>query len=377
MGPTMGLIVNPIAGMGGPVALRGTDGDRARRARELGAAPVAGLRADRALRQLARSLPRLKVLAAAGSMGADLSRAYGWTTVDVAVTTEADTSAEDTRSAAGRMAEQHVDLLLFAGGDGTARDVLEGTGTAVPVLGVPTGVKMHSGVFATSPEAAGDVAARFLQGGREGSVREVEVLDADRDGGWEAGAGAGMTPRLFGVARVPHAPGRLQGPKAVRPTHDEAALDALCHEVAGEMEPGRLYIVGPGTTTARILAALDLTGTLTGVDAVRDGALVGSDLSERNLLDLVTDGPPATIILGVIGGQGFLLGRGNQQISPAVLDRVGAENVVVVASAEKVLALDPPVLRVDLGDERPDAGLAGYRRVRTGPGRVTVLRVVV
>lgn len=370
VGPVLGLVVNPIAGMGGAVALRGTDGDRARRARELGAAPIAGVRADRALRLLARSLPRLEVLAAAGSMGANLSRARGWTTAEVAVTTGADTSARDTRSAARQMAEQVVDLLLFAGGDGTARDVLEGAGTTVPVLGVPTGVKMHSGVFATSPEAAGEVAARFLQDEGGGAVRAGEVLDADVDG--DTGAG----PQLFGEARVPHAPGRMQGPKAARPDQDEAALKALCEEIAREMEPGRLYLLGPGTTTGRILAALGLAGTLTGVDAVRDGALVGVDLSERDLLALLAHSGPSTIVLGVIGGQGFLLGRGNQQISPGVLDRVGRENVVVVASAEKVLALDPPVLHVDLGDERADAGLAGYRRVRTGPGRATVLRVV-
>jgi predicted polyphosphate/ATP-dependent NAD kinase len=142
------------------------------------------------------------------------------------------------------------------------------------------------------------------------------------------------------------------------------------------MVPERLYVIGPGTTTARVLSALDLEGTLTGVDVVRNCELVVADASESDLLLLLADRPPTTIILGVIGGQGFLLGRGNQQISPRVLASVDEEDVVIVASAEKILTLDPPVLRIDFGDTRALSTLMGYRRVRTGPTAATILKVV-
>lgn len=392
MPPVLGLIVNPIAGMGGSVALLGTDGDRARRAVELGAVPVAAVRAGRALRRLAQVLPRLRVLAAAGDMGADLCRSQGrttpgWSTVDVPVATTS-TSAADTRDAARSMAEQGVNLLLFAGGDGTARDVLAGTGREVPILGVPTGVKMHSGAFATTPEAAADVAARYLSstgdlsGASDVRLRQVEVLDtevldaetSDRESGHPFGT------ELFGVARVPQLAGRVQQAKSGRPRQDEAALDALCQQIAAELAPGlpdgRIHLIGPGTTTARILTALGLAGSLRGVDAVRDGQLVGVDLSERAMLALLANGVAGTLVLGVIGGQGFLLGRGNQQISSAVVQSVGQHNVMVVASAGKLLELDPPVLHVDLGQDGPDSALAGHRQVRTGPGRAMVMKVV-
>ena len=141
------------------------------------------------------------------------------------------------------------------------------------------------------------------------------------------------------------------------------------------MESGRLYLVGPGTTTGRVLAALGIDATPLGVDAVLDGALLAADLDEAAILRLLDAHPVATLVLGVIGGQGFLLGRGNQQISARVLERVGVDNLVIVAGADKVAALDPPVLHVDLGDRASDNLLEGYRQVRVGPGRTMVLRV--
>lgn len=366
----LGVIVNPVAGMGGAVALRGTDGEAAARARALGAVPVAEVRAARALQRIARSLPSLPVVAAGGEMGGDAARACGWRVEDVWLPRRGATSAADTCAAAQAMAQRGVTLLLFAGGDGTARDVLASVGTDVPVLGVPTGVKMHSGVFGTTPEAAGDVAARYLADPSL-PLRDAEVVDVDE----AARRRDRLETRLYGVARVPHAPDRLQRAKASPERPDEAILDALCRTVAAEMQRGRTYILGPGTTTRRVLLALGLDGSLTGVNAVLDGELAGSDLTENALLSILSDGRPATLVLGVIGGQGFLLGRGNQQISPAVLRRIG-DDVVVLASAEKLATLDPPVLRVDLGNDRPTPALTGYRRVRTGPATSTVLKVL-
>jgi predicted polyphosphate/ATP-dependent NAD kinase len=166
----------------------------------------------------------------------------------------------------------------------------------------------------------------------------------------------------------------VQAAKAGGPPSDEDALEAVCRTLADGMDPRRVYVLGPGTTTRRIARRLGAPKTLLGVDAVRGGRAVGSDLGERELLELLR-GEDATLVLGVVGGQGSLLGRGNQQLSPAVLRRIGVENVEIVAGLRKLLALDPPLLRVDTGDPELDAELSGYRRVHVAPGRTLVYKV--
>lgn len=364
---TVGLIVNPIAGMGGRVGLKGTDGEEVlRQALALGAVPDAGERARRALAQLRQPGA---ILTFAGEMGEDAVRAAGLAP-EVVGTAPGATTAADTRRAAERMVAHGVGLILFAGGDGTARDVSAVVGDRVPILGIPTGVKMQSGVFATGPESAGRLAALFLSG-EPGRVRlcPAEVMDVDE----EALRAGRLSSRLFGYALVPHERRLLQNAKAGAPRGDEGALAAACSRIAAELEPGVLYLFGPGTTTRMVLAALGVEGTLLGVDAVRDGRLVGADLGEREILVLLDD--PARIVVGVTGGQGFLFGRGNQQLGPEVLRRVGRENVLVVASTAKLLALAPRRLLVETGDPAVDAMLAGWLRVRTGPDQSVLMRV--
>ena len=367
----LGLIVNPIAGMGGRVGLKGTDGQEAlRAARERGATPSAHLRAGRALARLATGRTDVTVLAAGGEMGAELGREYGWDAQ--AVTRPSIPSGpEDTSAAAAEMLRLGVDLLMFAGGDGTARDIHDAVGAGIPVLGIPSGVKMHSGVFATSPEAAAEVALRYLRRPAASAwLRDAEVADVDE----AALADDRISTRLYGRMRTPDERSRMLGSKTVTGGANRAELAALCRQVAAELEPGRLYILGPGTTTALVLDALDLHGTLLGVDAVRHGELVGRDLGEAALLALLEDGP-ATVIAGVVGGQGCLFGRGNQQISAEVLRRVGLPNLVVIASVHKLHSLSPAVLRVDTGDESVDRELAGYVRVRVAPRKDVVMKV--
>ncbi|MGI9111899.1 MAG: ATP-NAD kinase family protein [Gaiellaceae bacterium] len=370
----VGLIVNPIAGMGGRVGLKGTDGV-VERARELGATPIAAERTGRALARLERDLVsrkhevRLELVAAAGEMGGDLALAHGFA-VAVLSGRSGSTSADDTRAAARDLARREVDLILFAGGDGTARDLHEIVGDRVPILGIPTGVKMHSALFATSPEHAGEVAAAFVLHGANARLREAEVVDVDENALREGR----IETRLYGAARVPEDRLRMQSAKTRSGTTDEAALEAVCRSLAGELDPRRVYVLGPGTTTRRIMEHLGLTKTLLGVDAVRGGKLAGADLGERELLELI-DGQAATLVVGVVGGQGALLGRGNQQVSPAVLRRIGLENVEVVAGLGKLLGLDPPWLRVDTGDPELDSELTGYRRVHVAPRRTLVCKV--
>lgn len=362
----LGVVVNPIAGMGGRVGLHGTDGAALTAALSRGAEPVAPLRARRALALLHKHLPAdVVVLTAAGAMGGELLDELGWPHLTVHEPA-APTGPDDTRRTVSAMRSDGVDLVLFVGGDGTARDVAAALGAGVAVLGVPAGVKMHSGVFATSPEAAADTAARFLADPARVGTVAAEVVDLVESGG----------PALLATARVPAAAGNLQRAKAVAATRDDGDLAALGREIADEMEPQRVYLLGPGTTVAHVSTALGVPASLLGVDAVVDGCLVGADLDEAQLLELLAAHPGAVLVLGVVGGQGFLLGRGNQQLSPAVVEAIGADNIVIVAAAGKVAALDPPVLRVDLGDDAPAAPLSGYRRVRTGPGHSTVLKIV-
>ena len=284
-------------------------------------------------------------------MGADAARSARLAVAETAAVAEPTTPA-DTRGAAAEMAERGVELVLFAGGDGTARDIVDVLGAELPLLGVPAGVKMHSGVFAATPDAAGRAAAAFLRGGV--GLREVDVADVDEDAVREDR----IATRLYGSARVPDEPHLILAAKSGSAASGDAAVAALCRELAAGMAPGRLYLVGPGTTAAGVLAALGLHGTLLGVDAVRDGRLAGADLDEAGLLAALDGaGEDAELIVGLVGGQGALFGRGNRQLTAAVLRRIGRERITIVCAVEKLLALGEPALRVDTGDDALDAQL--------------------
>ena len=364
----LGLIVNPVAGLGGAVALKGTDGAALAEARARGAVSAVPGRVARMLARFAREGGAADWIAAAGAMGADALMAAGISPQAVIGTTKAETSAADTASAAAAMAHAGCALILFAGGDGTARDVADALGTAAPLLGVPAGVKMHSAVFAATPEAAGELAALVARGGVP--FREAEIMDID-----EAALRQGrLSPRLHGVARTPASRGLVQGPKSGATPSDAAELDALCRAFVAEMEPGRLYILGPGTTLARVKAALGIATSPLAVDLVRDRTLVAADADEARILAALEEGP-ATIAVGVVGGQGFLFGRGNQPIGPRAIARVGRANIAVLADAGKILGLDPPHMRVDTGDPECDRMLSGFLAVRTGPQRTLIVKV--
>jgi predicted polyphosphate/ATP-dependent NAD kinase len=362
----LGLIVNPIAGMGGRVALKGTDASVLAEAVRRGATPVAAGRAATALAALPPGTP---VLTAAGAMGADAARAAGLRPI---VVTEigTTTSAADTMEAATAMARQGAALILFAGGDGTACAVATAVGGTVPVLGIPTGVKMHSGVFAVTPAAAGRLAAAFLAA--EPAARrthDAEVMDSD-----EAALRRGVvSARLHGIMRIPHAPHLVPRGKSGGAAPDAAAT-AACARVAATLAADTVHIFGPGLTTQRVLARLGIVGALLGVDAVCNGTLLGADLTEAAILRLIAD-RPARLVTGVVGGQGFLFGRGNQQISPAVLRRVGRDGITVLADMAKIAALPSAALHVDTGDAAIDAMLGGFWRVRVGPDQWAVCRV--
>jgi predicted polyphosphate/ATP-dependent NAD kinase len=366
----IGLIVNPVAGMGGSVGLKGTDGrEILDRAQALGARPVAPERALRALRRLAAAAPGAALLGCTGAMGADVARDAGLPVTLVYQSPDA-TTAADTRAAAQTLRAEGAALVLFAGGDGTARDILDAVGNAVPMLGIPSGVKMHSAVFAISPEAAGQLAA-LVATDRGGKIitREAEIMDIDE----EAMRTGRLSARLHGYGRVPFERQLVQSAKAGGIAED-VALDGVCREIAAGMQPGVVYILGPGTTTQRILGHLGLAGTLLGVDAVLDGRMLDLDLRAEQV-ETLARGRPTQIIVSVIGGQGYIFGRGNQQIGAGVIRAVGRENIIVVATQHKLASLEGGRLLVDTGDRALDEELQGYIRVRTGPGHSAVMRL--
>lgn len=368
---TIGVIVNPVAGMGGKVGLKGTDGAEAlARARALGAVPGSSDRAARALAKLAPVAGRVRLVTCRGGMGADACAQARLDAEILPIPVREETSGADSLAAAVAMAARGVDLVLFAGGDGTARAVVDGLGETVAMLGVPTGVKMHSAVFATSPEAAGNLARLLVEDDPRVRFAEGEVMDLDeaalRDGR--------LSAHLHAVARVPFERSLMQAGKASAKASDAQALDAWARAFVAAMEPGRLYVLGCGTTMRRIKRAIGFEGTLLGVDVAIDRRPLALDVSEERLLRLVA-GARATIVVSVTGGQGFVFGRGNQQISAAVIRAVGRENIVVATGAAKLIALDPPCLRVDTGDAALDRELAGFLPVQTAPGQSVMMRV--
>ena len=367
---TLGLIVNPVAGLGGRVGLKGSDGaEIQRKALELGAIPEAHNRALQALEVLKSIRDRLEVITYPGEMGADAAREGGFEPRVMGTIKPGETTAEDTRKAALEMQRLNVNLLLFAGGDGTARDICSAVGQRIPILGIPAGVKIHSAVFGTTPRATGDLAASYLLG-RVSSLRESEVMDIDE----EAFRQGILSARLYGYLKIPFRRSLVQSLKSASERSEEASQRAVACNVVDGMEDDFLYIIGPGTTTRAITEELGLDKTLLGVDVVLGGGLVAADANESELLKLI-EGQKAKIVVTPIGGQGYIFGRGNQQISPSVIEKVGKENIIVVSTPGKINSLGGQPLLVDTGDRAVDKILGGHIRVLTGYDEQIVYRV--
>jgi predicted polyphosphate/ATP-dependent NAD kinase len=360
MAKRLGLIVNPIAGIGGRVGLKGSDGvEIQRQALELGAVPRALDRATEALDRV-RSVADLEVITYPAEMGAAAADACDFEPTVIGSIVPGHTTPQDTIKAARDMLDLAIDLLLFAGGDGTARDIHTAVNGNLPVLGVPAGVKIHSAVFATSAISAGSLAALYLQG-RVRDLREAEVMDIDEDA-FRQGI---VSAELYGYLLIPYRGSLVQGAKAGSSASESASVSAIAHDVIDRMEPGVLYVVGPGTTTRMIASELGLDKTLLGVDVILDRKLVAVDANESGLIELV-EGKPARIIVTPIGGQGFIFGRGNQQISHRVIQNVGIDNIIVVSTTSKLYALGGRPLLADTGDHAVDELLSGYISVITG-----------
>ena len=357
----IGLVLNPFAGMGGPVALKGTDGaDILARARELGAVSQVASRVAACFGAIEADADLYEVVTVAGAMGEAVCQACGIGCEVVYTPAQATTTGDDTRRAVVACQAQQVDLLLFCGGDGTARDVADVVVGNQAVLGIPCGVKMHSGVFANNPAAAARVLTDMIHG-RLVSVMRGEVRDID-----EASFREGVVrTQYYGEMWVPAELRYLQQVKSGGHEVEALVLQDIAADIIEGMTAGETYFIGSGSTTAAINELLDLPSTLLGVDVVRDQQLMQADATAAELMGFAEAGP-CHIVVTAIGGQGHLFGRGNQQLSAEVIRAVGIDQIIVIATKSKLEALQGKPLLVDTGDSALDATLAGSIRVTTG-----------
>lgn len=358
----LGLIINPIAGMGGKVALKGTDGAAVLdAARKRGARPEAGMKAERALRALSGAFGEFQILTCQGSMGSELCEKLKLPYQTVYHCGQ-NTTSEDTVKAAKAIAGAGASLLLFAGGDGTARNIYEAVGAEFPVLGIPAGVKIQSAVFALTPEAAG-LAAAALAKGRSLKFGSREVVDLDEDA-YRTGH---VSATLFGTMLVPDQPAYMQNMKQGGFSSDEDQMRGIADYLVERMEENVYYAVGSGSTAKCVPAALGLPFELLGIDIIQNKSLAATDVTEEELWQYAASGE-MKIIVSPIGGQGFVFGRGNHQFSARVLSAVGRENITIIAPVSKLLSITGGQLKVDCGDPAVNESLFGYYNVVSGYG---------
>jgi len=356
----LGLIINPLAGLGGTVALKGSDGAAtAAKGLALGAQPKANSRTKAALEVLLPYKNQLTIYTVNGDMGEHCAKALGFK-VQVIYNSNAITTANDTEQAVKALKELGVDLVLFAGGDGTARNICHAVEDTIPVLGIPAGCKIHSGVYAITPKAAGRVVEMLVKGDLV-TLGDADVMDIDE----EAFRQGTVKAKRYGEMQVPSEVRYMQAVKNGGKETDELVLVDIAAYVVSEMDEDTFYIMGSGSTVAAVMEEMGLENTLLGVDLVKDQTLIAQDLTAVQLLEH-TQGQKTKLVITLIGGQGHIFGRGNQQLSPALIRAIGTNNIIVVATKTKLQALNCRPLICDTGVSSLDAELTGYIKVTCG-----------
>ena len=360
------VVVNPDAGLGGKLGFKGSDG-RAAEARAAGAEDRAGPRMKLCLEHLVKiSQTTIELLAWDGRMGGDwIPSSYTSTGITPEITS-AEVTAEFVKS-------HEPDLFLYAGGDGTTRDIVEALGDRdTPLVGVPGGVKMHSGCFATTPKAAAEVVWSFVTG--DLMLARTEVMDLDEEvylkGEWKV--------RMYGEAFTPASPRWMQGAKEqVQRESEEETLEAMSSHIGNLVEenPELMIIWGSGGTLRQMCKLLGYESTLLGIDIQHNGVM-HKDLNEQGLLEIISQHQgKKLLLLSPMGGQGFLIGRGNLQLSPNVLREIGIENILGIATPAKLLGLSE--VRIDTGEEELDREIRDrkYLKLLQGYRTTRVIRV--
>ncbi len=353
--------------MGGIVGLKGTDGTIYREAIKMGATPVAPIRASELLSNI-KNKEKIILLVAPGKMGADIVRDID---IQFRIIGEIgkETTKEDTKRIAKQMVRENIDLLIFCGGDGTARDIFDSIGLKKPIVALPSGVKMFSSVFAINPRAAAEIIDKFIEEAIE--TQEKEVLDIDE----ELFRQDILQSKLYGYLKVPKIRRLIQSGKigsGFGQTIEENKKQ-IAQFIVENMQPDILYLLGPGTTIKTITDNLNLPKTLLGIDAIYNKQSVGKDLNEKGILELFNKYDKVNIIISPVGGQGFLFGRGNKQITPKILKFVGKDNIKIVATTEKMRELN--YLNVDTGSIETDELLKGFGKVITGYKEELIVKI--
>jgi len=359
----LGFLINPIAGIGGSVALKGSDGEGiAEKALELGATAKANDRAKTALEILLPYKDKIEVFTANHLMGERCADSLGFSTNVVYTSNTNETSETDTIDCVKALKQQGIDLLLFAGGDGTARNICSIAGDNFPVLGIPAGCKIHSGVYAVTPKAAGRVVEMMVTHELV-TLSEADVMDIDeslfREGVVKA--------RRYGEMQIPLEHRYVQATKSGGKESDELVLHDIAEGIIEQMGD-ELFVIGSGSTTAFLMEEMSLEHTLLGVDLIRDQELLVKDVTEPELWEQIKslDKGDVKLVITLIGGQGHIFGRGNQQLSPRIIRAIGKENVIIIATKSKLTALENRPLIADTGDSDLDKELTGHISITTG-----------
>lgn len=385
----LGLVINPIAGVGGSVALKGSD-DMAMHAISLGAKPKANIRAQTALKVLLPYQDEITVYTVNNQMGEQAAQELGFNVKLVYQTDNENTDASDTEHAVSALLAEEVDVILFAGGDGTARNIANVVACnaeineqpQVPVLGIPAGCKIHSGVYAITPTAAGRVVELMITK-QLVTLTEGDVMDID-ESLFRQGV---VKAKRYGEMQIPSELRYVQAVKSGGKESDELVLHDISEDVIAHMadNDGHLFIIGSGSTTDFLMNELGLSNTLLGVDLVQNEALIASDVTEEllwqklthinesqtNEIQTIQTPQSAKLVITLIGGQGHIFGRGNQQLSPRIIRFIigqngGKENIIIIATKAKLTALNNRALISDTGDNELDQLLSGFMPITTG-----------
>ena len=351
----IGFLINPVAGMGGRVGLKGTDG-KVKEALKMGAKPVSFGKAKKAVECLKDYKNKMRIFSCSDEMGEKCLKGFDY---EIVHNPKKETTAEDTKNVCKKFLEKNVELIIFCGGDGTAKDIYDVVDTKIPVIGIPSGVKMHSAVFGLTPSVTADIIIDFLNDNI--IFRDAEIMDVDE----EKYRKNILDVKLFGYAKIPYEPKFVQSSKSLfQSLNEEEIKEDIARYVIENMEKDVLYILGAGTTVKKIAELLNVDKTLLGVDVIKNKRIVAKDVNEKQILDLIKNEKKIKLVVSPIGAQGFVFGRGNQQLSPEVIKKIGTENIVIVAGKQKML--NTPNLLVDTGDEKLDKKLRGYKKVITG-----------
>lgn len=372
----IGLIINPIAGMGGSVGLKGTDGrDTLQKAIKLGADPNAQNRTKEFLTELKSVKHKLQFFTCPKDMGENVLKELGFEYTLLShpifedIESVYDSTPGHTKTAARLLkVMEDIEIIIFVGGDGTARDIQNVIRKAKPCLGIPAGVKIYSSVFSIDPQRAANLLLQFLWD--ETPLKESDVLDIDE----EAFRNGRLVSQLYGYLLTPFSLDYSQPSKMASPDSDLNNQERIARNVVEDLEEDIYYLIGPGTTTKAITDQLNQSKSVLGVDLLRNKEVIAFDLNEQEILDYIND-HPTKIIVSPIGKQGFLFGRGNLQLSPQVIKTVGIENIIIVCTKYKLNNIPDTTLKLDTRDSELDEKMRGLYRVVTDYGELTIVQV--